>query len=299
MSLRLFSKSPARASLLHVCILLCLLGFTSPVFGGATCTNAGAATATSWTRWECTLDVQGVASTLANRNPYLMKLKVTYTAAGQATRSGYASWDGVVNAATNTHRFRLRAQFPPTTNETTWTWTTSCESPSFCSADTSKTNPSLVSSGTVTVSKYSGSNPLYTGGPIRILSNIHYPLPELYQGNSRFVWAGDSAWAAPMRANAAEWDAYLENRRSSTNPTGSASTNATMLHRAGQVSSTPITAAGFSTATATRLLTSLPAAPPPPPCRTFVQCPTWPSGGRSKTRSTKPTRKASTSSWPG
>lgn len=209
--------------------LFALFGLVSPAFGGATCTNAGATSATSWTRWECTLDVQGVNGTLSGRNPYLMKLKVTYTAAGQQTRTGYASWDGLINAATNTHRFRLRAQFPPAAGALEWKWTTTCESPSYCSADTTKTSPSLVSSGIVTVSKYSGANPLYTGGPIRILSNNFYYYPELYQGNNRFAWVGDSAWAGPMRATTAEWDAYLENRRSFTDPTKPSSANATIL----------------------------------------------------------------------
>ena len=212
-----------------VLALLALAALPPSASAGALCSN-GATTATSWMRWDCALDVQGIGAALAGRNPYLMKLKVTYTAAGQPARYGYAFWDGLVPGSASTHRFRMRMQFPPTASPTTWTWTTTCESPDFCSADTSKTSPSLVSSGTVTVSSYTGGNPLYQGGPIRIRTNMLYPLPELYQGNNRFIWIGDSAWAAPMRATAAEWDTYLENRRSATDPTGPNSANVRILH---------------------------------------------------------------------
>ncbi len=222
----------ARGELSLVLLLCFLTAQAQPAFAAAQCTNTSTAgNASSWTRWECLLEVQGVGSVLAGRNPYLMKLKVSVTAVNQQTRTGYAFWDGLVPGTTNTHRFLLRMQFPPSAvGPTTWTWSTSCETPTYCSSDTTKTNPSLVSSGTVSVSNYSGANPLYQGGPIRILSNNFYPLPELYQGNNRFNWIGDAAWAAPMRASAAEWDAYIENRRSATNPTGTNSANARILH---------------------------------------------------------------------
>ncbi len=215
--------------------VILMLALARPAFGAAQCVIATGpvttTTANSWNRWECALEVQSVGTTLAGRNPYLMKLKVTYTATGQPPRSGYASWDGLVSATTNTHRFLLRMSFPPSAvSPTAWTWSTTCESPAYCSADTSRTNPSLVSSGTISVSNYSGSNPLYQGGPIRIFSNLFYPLPELYQGNNRFTWIGDAAWAAPMRATAAEWETYLENRRSAVDPAGPNSANSRILH---------------------------------------------------------------------
>lgn len=232
--LRLFRtplRSPAsKPSLtgLLAATLFSLFGLVSPALGGATCTNTEASSAVSWTRWECTLDVQGMGSALAGHNPYRMKLKVTYRATGQQTRIGYAFWDGWV-PGTTLHRFRMRMHFPPAASATTWTWSTSCETPRFCSADTSKTNPSLVSRGTVSVSAYSGPNPLYQGGPIRFLQKTAKSIPEPYQGNQRFIWIGDSAWVGPLRATTAEWDVYLENRRSATHPTGAASANATIL----------------------------------------------------------------------
>lgn len=54
--------------------------------GAATCINA-ATTATTWTGWECVLEVADNGG-LAGRNPYLMGLRVEYSAPGTWKRTG-------------------------------------------------------------------------------------------------------------------------------------------------------------------------------------------------------------------
>ncbi len=229
--LRNGENGSARFPWTHGMAFLALLFFWAagapPASGAAQCSNAVAAAGSdSWARWECVLEVQGVGLALAGRNPYLLKLEVTYSAAQQPERRGYAFWDGLVPGTTDTHRFRLRMQFPPSVSSPkTWTWSTSCETPAYCSEG--KTQPSLVTTGTLVVTNSNGGNPLYQGGPIRIVAD---PLPELYQGNQRFAWIGDSAWVAPLRASAAEWAAYLENRRSAASPFSANSAALSILH---------------------------------------------------------------------
>ncbi len=178
---------------------------------GATCTNtATAGSTTTWTPWECVLEVTDTGSNLAGRNAYLNRLKVEFSAVGAPyTRTGYAAWDGVsvVNGVTK-HRFVIRHQFERTAGSpTTWTWKTICETPLSCGSG--KTSPSLTSTGQVIVSTYTaGTNALQSKGPIRPFYFVWYggevwrQWASLRQwgASENFTWIADSAWAAPMKA---------------------------------------------------------------------------------------------------
>ncbi|MEO8197407.1 MAG: DUF4038 domain-containing protein [Thermoanaerobaculia bacterium] len=189
---------------------------------GATC-KAPVATAYSWNRWECVLEVEGDFS--GRRGYAETQLRVTFTAQGQPTRTTYAFWDKGAGTATNKAQFIFRMAFPLTPEPFRWQWATTCETPATCGS----TLPSLVTSGFVDVYKYGETgSPLYEKG---LLKRVDYSWPRTnptrfwsalqFASYSDFVWIGDSAWAAPMRATAEEWSQYLDNRRA-TIPGGSA-----------------------------------------------------------------------------
>ncbi len=191
----------------------------STAFGqGATCVNS-AGTAVTWTRWECRFEVQGA---FTGRKGYAeTKLKVLLgPVSDPGSYSTYAYWDGGVGSAGNKAKFVIRFAFPKVSSSspTNWTWSTSCETPTTC-GPTSGTTPSLVTSGSVVVNNYSGSSVLYNHGFLTAIqlgwqeagvdrwwSTLRYP------PNTPAVWVGDSPWAAPLKASAAEWLAYVQNR---------------------------------------------------------------------------------------
>ncbi len=65
--------------------------------------------------------------------------------------------------------------------------------------------------GTAEVAPYRGDNRLYCHGFLKVSQNRRY---LTYGDGTPFLWMGDTAWAAPMRATEAEWDAYLADRAS-------------------------------------------------------------------------------------
>ncbi len=181
---------------------------------GAQCVTS--TIAYSWNRWECKLEVQGDFS--GRRGYAETQLKVTFTSPGLPSRTTYAFWDKGTGTPTDKAQFIFRMAFPLTAEPWTWNWTTTCETPATCSA----TTPSLVTSGHVDVYKYGPTgSPLYAKG---LLGRIDYSWPRINptrfwsglrfaSGGGQFVWIGDSAWAAPMRATPTDWGRYLDNRR--------------------------------------------------------------------------------------
>jgi len=126
-------------------------------------------------------------------NPYAdVTLRVTYSGPdGRALRT-YGFWDGG-------DTFRLRCAFPAAG---TWRWETECSD-----ADNAGLHRQR---GTIDVRPYSGPNPLYSLGFLKVSDNRRY---LVHADGTPFLWLGDTAWAAPMRASVPEWDAYLADRR--------------------------------------------------------------------------------------
>ncbi len=99
-------------------------------------------------------------------------------------------WDG---GAT----FRACMAFPRTG---VWRWRTRC-TPEV---------PGLTGkSGTVRVSAYRGSSPLYRHGWLRVSDDRRH---LCHADGSPFLWIGDTAWAGPMRASDTDWKDYLRDR---------------------------------------------------------------------------------------
>jgi hypothetical protein len=148
-----------------------------------------ASVAATWTCWGHTL-----TSSRAYDNPLLdVVLSVQYTSPTNKIYDSCGFWDGDGN-------YRIRFMF----NEIgTWTWKTSC-------SDTG--NHGLhAKSGTVEVTAYEGTNPLYANGYLQVSDNRRY----LVHANGKpFLWIGDTAWTANRYATDNEWRRYVDSRSS-------------------------------------------------------------------------------------
>jgi len=142
-----------------------------------------------WKRWEKTF-----TSSKTYSNPFLNHdLKVTYTSPTGETYSSYGFWDGGTT-------FKIRFMF----NEIgKWNWKTTF-------SDTE--NIGLHNrSGNVNVTAYSGDNPLYKHGYLKVSDNKRY---LTHWDDTPFLWIADTAWTAYIYATDPEWESYIDNRSS-------------------------------------------------------------------------------------
>ncbi len=146
-----------------------------------------ASSTTTWTKWEASL-----TSSKSYTNPYTdVTVSVTYTGPSGQTFASNAFWDGGST-------WRIRCAFPATG---TWNWKTTC-------SDT--TNSGLHNrTGSVSVASYSGTNPLYRRGFLKVSGSKRY---LTYDDGTPFLWMGDTAWVAPLKASQSDWQAYVDDR---------------------------------------------------------------------------------------
>ncbi len=141
-----------------------------------------------WNRWETsftsTMDYQKPAKDVV--------LSVDYTGPEGLTIHGYGFWD-------REKTFKIRCLFP---KAGTWEWRTECSDPGNTGLHRQQ--------GTIQVTPYDGSNPLYQRGYIRISADSRY---LEHNDGTPFLWIGDTAWAAPMNATFDEWKTYIQDRR--------------------------------------------------------------------------------------
>jgi hypothetical protein len=140
-----------------------------------------------WQRWETSL-----TSSKTYTNPYAdVTVSVKYTGPSGQVLNAYGFWDGGST-------YKIRCAFPATG---TWTWATTC-------SDT--TNGGLHNkTGSVSVTSYSGANPLYQRGFLKVSSNKRY---LTYSDNTPFLWVGDTIWDGAWKGSLTEWQAYVDNR---------------------------------------------------------------------------------------
>ncbi len=168
-----------RCSALIVSVALALAG------GVAEAQSASSATA--WHRWE-----QALSSSKSYTNPYAdAALSVTFSGPGGQTLKAGGFWDGGST-------FRIRCAFPAAG---TWTWSTACSDTS----DTGLHNRS----GSVSVAAYTGTNPLYKRGLLKVAAGRRH---LTFADGTPFLWMGDTAWVAPLKASQADWQAYVDDR---------------------------------------------------------------------------------------
>jgi hypothetical protein len=141
----------------------------------------------TWQRWEHVL-----SSSRTNANPYAeVTLRVSYSGPGNSHFQTYGFWDGG-------QTFRIRFAFP---SPGVWQWKTQCSDSSNTGLHDQK--------GTVHVSKYNGTNWLYQHGFLKVSDNRRF---LMLNDSTPFLWIGDTAWAAPMKASDEEWETYTADR---------------------------------------------------------------------------------------
>ncbi len=140
-----------------------------------------------WQRWEAAL-----TSTKPYTNPYAdVDLQVAFTGPKGRTLRSLGFWDGG-------QTFKLRCAFPQAGR---WSWRTTCSDAG---------NDGLHNqTGSVEVGPYAGDNPLYRHGFLKISANRRH---LAHADDTPFLWIGDTAWLAYVRATGAEWDRYVEHR---------------------------------------------------------------------------------------
>ena len=145
--------------------------------------------AETWTRWEATL-----TSTKTYTNPFLdHTLKVTYTSPAGRAYTSHGFWDGGTT-------FRIRFMFNEPGH---WRWQTT-----FSDADNRGLHHR---SGSIQVTSYSGDNPLYGHGYLKMSDNKRY---LVHADGTPFLFVADTAWTAYIYATDSEWRQYIENRSS-------------------------------------------------------------------------------------
>lgn len=154
---------------------------------GGCATMTSNSTAVAGQRWEAAL-----TSARAYDNPFRdVAVEVVYTGPeGRSFRtSGF--WDG---GAT----FRIRAAFPTPGR---WSWRT---------AATDAANAGLHDvTGTVDVAPYTGPNPLYRHGSLRVSANRRH---LEHADGTPFLYLADTAWLAPQYATVEDWRDYVDDR---------------------------------------------------------------------------------------
>ena len=124
------------------------------------------AAVSAWTRWEQTLTI-----TVVYTNPATVTLRVSYRGPNEQTITGLGFWDG-------SNSFHIRCLFPEPGQ---WAWQTTC-------SDTS--NAGLHDhGGSVEVKAYSGLNPLYRHGLLRVAENHRF---LAHVDGTPFLWVGDT-----------------------------------------------------------------------------------------------------------
>lgn len=67
--------------------------------------------------------------------------------------------------------------------------------------------------GSFQCTPYSGDNPLYHYGPVRLADSRRHLVWGTTDAASPFFWLADTAWNGVLRADEADWDSYLRTRR--------------------------------------------------------------------------------------
>ncbi len=167
---------------LWIAAILCTLAQSSPADPAV---DAGS----TWHRWEHVLTSQR-----DYKNPCTdVVLAARFVGPGNQVHTNLGFWDG-------DRSFVIRSTFPTPGD---WHWQTLC-------SDTSNTSLHT-QSGIVRVSRSTGSNPIVRHGYLRVSGDGRL---LVHADSTPFLWIGDTCWAAPVHATAAEWRHYVANRSS-------------------------------------------------------------------------------------
>jgi len=175
-------RAVAKSIYLSLLGTLAILGITlGPV-------DADTGSVSVWQRWEATL-----TSAKTYDNPYAdVILRVTYTGPNGESYRTYGFWDGGTT-------FKIRCAFSA---PGTWKWATSCSDAS----DAGLQNQT----GTVEVTAYTGDNPLYKHGFLKISEDKRH---LSFHDTTPFLWMGDTVWHASCESTMKDWKTYIADRK--------------------------------------------------------------------------------------
>jgi hypothetical protein len=140
------------------------------------------------TRWEAVF-----TSAKPYANPFMdVTLHVQYTSPLGQTMNGYGFWDGGST-------FKIRMAFPA---PGVWRYKTTASN----AADTALHNQE----GMVEVIPYTGANPLYQHGFLRVSTDRHY---LEHADGTPFLWLGDTLWGATVWLTEAGFREAIDARR--------------------------------------------------------------------------------------
>lgn len=141
-----------------------------------------------WMLFETALE-----STAIYANPFWdVTCAVIFTAPSGTQQRVDAFWDGGTT---------WRVRFCPD-EIGGWQWQTECTNPEDSGLHQR--------GGQFTCTAYTGDNPLYVHGPLRVAPDSRY---LTWGDGTPFFWLGDTAWNGVLRARPADWDRYLALRR--------------------------------------------------------------------------------------
>lgn len=126
-------------------------------------------------------------------NPFLdVDVRAAFTSPSGTVKAADAFWDGG-----NVWKIRFS---PDEIGE--WQWQTVCEG----AADAGLHGQA----GRFTCVPYTGSNPIYRHGPVRLSENQRH---LVWADGASFFWLADTAWNGVLRAQEDDWHTYLQARR--------------------------------------------------------------------------------------
>ena len=145
------------------------------------------ASAIQWQRWEGALTAQK-----EHLQPYAtVNVDVRFTGPDGATLQVPAFWDG-------DRGFRIRAALPA---PGVWRWQTTCNDATDAGLHRQ--------TGEVRVTAYSGKNPFYRHGDLRVSANQRF---LVHADGTPFLWMGDTGWNIAWKSTAPEWQEYVDTR---------------------------------------------------------------------------------------
>jgi hypothetical protein len=160
--------------------LILIFAFTTP-------TTVHASTVPLWTRFE----TQFTSSAKYENAIQDVQVNVEFTSPSGKKHSVQAFWDGGAV-------WRVRIS-PDETGK--WRYRSSSSN----SDDKGLDNQS----GEFACAPYSGDNPLYRHGAIRVSENRRY---LVYADGTPFFWLSDTAWNGALKSDAESWERYLKDR---------------------------------------------------------------------------------------
>jgi len=142
--------------------------------------------AVQWIQWEYSLKSD------KNSEKQPLNVDVVFKGpGGKSFRTRAFSDDGVT--------YRFRTAFP---SSGLWKWKTSCSDKKDKDLHNKK--------GEVIVDPYSGDNPLYKHGDLRVSDDNRY---LAHADGTPFLWIGETGWRATQNSTIDEWHDYIDTRR--------------------------------------------------------------------------------------